>query len=60
MGEIGSNQYQTGVLVGEDVEAAPGVEITRPDGTTLVSSGGVYVIDVPGVHLVGDHTYRAE
>lgn len=42
------SKAQTG-KVGSAVKAT---EVVRPDGSVVAVSGGLYVLDVPGVHVV--------
>ena len=44
--------------VGEIVDVKEGAVIRRPDGTEVTSTGGVYVLDVPGTHTVGDEEIK--
>lgn len=44
--------------VGELVDVKEGSVIRRPDGTQHTSTGGCYVLDVPGTHTVGDEEFK--
>lgn len=43
---------------GESVHVEEGVVVVRPDGAAVTVVGGVYVLDVPGTHLVGDKAFE--
>lgn len=43
---------ETTSSVGESVEVPAGIVVVRPDGTRREVVGGVYVLDVPGVHVI--------
>ncbi|MBS2939588.1 hypothetical protein KDN32_17755 [Nocardioides sp. J2M5] len=38
--------------VGQDVEVPERTEVERPDGSRVTVSGGLYVFDVPGAHVI--------
>lgn len=38
--------------VGTSIEVPAGAEVTRPDGTPYTIEGGIYVLDVPGKHVI--------
>lgn len=38
--------------IGETVEVKSGAKVVRPNGEELTISGGSYVLDVAGVHVV--------
>ena len=41
--------------VGTTIKVPKGAEVVvRPDGTQVTVSGGLYVLDTKGTHLVGD------
>lgn len=47
--------------VGEVLEGlANGERVERPDGTTHTVSGGIYVFDVVGRHLIGEQPFNVK
>lgn len=38
--------------LGTSVEVPEGARVVRPDTSEITVSGGIYVLDVPGIHTV--------
>lgn len=46
--------------VGETVEVPEGATVTRPDGSQIMVTGGLYVLDVAGDFKLGEREVTAK
>lgn len=46
--------------MGEQVEVKEGAKVVRPDGSELTVTGGLYVLDGAGTHVVDGDPYQVK